>query len=586
MFSNPRRIAVAVGAALVVLTGAPAFASSVDVAVVDVTVPVGAVTLAPGASGPVTINMTVSGNQAGTATFEVYQDWTLSAGEFIGSNAKEFTVAPRVAQAQATTFSTSGTVSVATGQGAGTFTLRAAAVDITNSNSTGAKLTAGTASNYNVTVVVPSDTTPPSIVAQVSGTLGDNGWYTSDVAVGWAITDQESAVTSTTGCGPTTLDEDTPGTTVTCTASSTGGTSSQSVTIKRDATAPSIAAVLSPAAPDGTNDWYASAPTVHFTCTDATSGVATCSDDHTFAEGADQSHTGTLADNAGNTATVTVDGLDVDLTNPSISVALDRVAADSGWFNATTGAPVAEFTCSDATSGVAACPGDVTFGEGANQSPIGTVLDNAGHAASASVTDVDVDLTAPDVTWAGGPAAGGSYYFGDVPAAPTCDASDATSGVDAGGCTVTGYSPLVGTHLLTASAKDNAGNTTTVTRSYSVDPWTLSGYHQPVDMGPAVWNTVKGGSTVPLKFEVFAGAELTDVAVVDTFTVKGVACPATGVLTDDIELVTSGATALRYDPTAGQFIQNWQTPKKPGACYTVTMTTDDGSRISANVKLK
>ena len=37
----------------------------------------------------------------------------------------------------------------------------------------------------------------------------------------------------------------------------------------------------------------------------------------------------------------------------------------------------------------------------------------------------------------------------------------------------------------------------------------MSGYYQPVDMN-GVWNTVKGGSTVPLKFELFAGTtELT-----------------------------------------------------------------------------
>ena len=51
-------------------------------------------------------------------------------------------------------------------------------------------------------------------------------------------------------------------------------------------------------------------------------------------------------------------------------------------------------------------------------------------------------------------------------------------------------------------------------------------------------------------------------------------------------MVTTGGTSLRYDGTAGQFIQNWQTPKTAGSCYIVTMTTDDGSSISANFKLK
>ena len=51
-------------------------------------------------------------------------------------------------------------------------------------------------------------------------------------------------------------------------------------------------------------------------------------------------------------------------------------------------------------------------------------------------------------------------------------------------------------------------------------------------------------------------------------------------------MTTSGGTTLRYDATAGQFIQNWQTPKKAGACYQVTMTSADGSDLHALFKLK
>lgn len=40
------------------------------------------------------------------------------------------------------------------------------------------------------------------------------------------------------------------------------------------------------------------------------------------------------------------------------------------------------------------------------------------------------------------------------------------------------------------------------------------------------------------------------------------------------------------DATGGQFVFNWQTPKAPGACYKVTMTTQDGSQLAANFKLK
>jgi hypothetical protein len=157
------------------------------------------------------------------------------------------------------------------------------------------------------------------------------------------------------------------------------------------------------------------------------------------------------------------------------------------------------------------------------------------------------------------------------------------SGLD-GACTVLGYSALVGPQTVTASALDMAGNNGSASASYSVLAWTLKGFYQPVDMNN-VFNVVKGGSTVPLKFEVFAGTELTATSVVKSFVQTKVACDGTAPA-DDIEVVTTGGTSLRYDTTAGQFIQNWQTPKTAGICYKVTMTTLDNSALVTFFKLK
>ena len=127
-----------------------------------------------------------------------------------------------------------------------------------------------------------------------------------------------------------------------------------------------------------------------------------------------------------------------------------------------------------------------------------------------------------------------------------------------------------------------------VTTTASILAWTLTGFYQPVDMsaGGMVWNTVKGGSTVPLKFEIFVGSvERTDVGAVKSFTTASVGCSVSG--TDDpVEFTTTGATVLRYDGTAGQYIQNWQTPKTPGACLRTIMMTQDGSTLTAYFKLK
>jgi hypothetical protein len=145
----------------------------------------------------------------------------------------------------------------------------------------------------------------------------------------------------------------------------------------------------------------------------------------------------------------------------------------------------------------------------------------------------------------------------------------------------------VGAYTLTATATDNAGNVSTKTLRYTVKAWDFKGFYQPVDMGGVV-NTVKSGSTVPIKFEVFKGlTELTDVAQINQpLSAKQVIC-GTSTTLDDIELLASGGTVLRYDSTGGQYIYNWQTPSgKAGTCYSVTISSKDGSSQTALFKLK
>jgi hypothetical protein len=124
-----------------------------------------------------------------------------------------------------------------------------------------------------------------------------------------------------------------------------------------------------------------------------------------------------------------------------------------------------------------------------------------------------------------------------------------------------------------------------------ISAWTLAGFYQPVDMSPSapstiMWNSVKGGSTVPLKFKVFAGSvELKDTSAIKSLNAISGACSG-GMDVPIDELSATGGTSLRYDTTGGQFIFNWQTPKKAGTCYIVTMTTQDGSSLSAYFRSK
>lgn len=83
------------------------------------------------------------------------------------------------------------------------------------------------------------DQSVPNIVPTVTGTMGENGWYVSDVAVSWEVTDGQSAV-ETSGCDDVLITDDTDGLEITCEATSDGGTTSASVTIDRDATPPVV----------------------------------------------------------------------------------------------------------------------------------------------------------------------------------------------------------------------------------------------------------------------------------------------------------------------------------------------------------
>lgn len=96
----------------------------------------------------------------------------------------------------------------------------------------------------------PVDTTPPVIIPIVSPSPNSAGWNNTAAIVSWSVTDSESPITSTTGCGMTTLNSTPPaGTLLTCSATSTGGTSIGSVLVKIDATAPVTSSVVATPSP-------------------------------------------------------------------------------------------------------------------------------------------------------------------------------------------------------------------------------------------------------------------------------------------------------------------------------------------------
>src|ERR687893_1225677 len=293
-------------------------------------------------------------------------------------------------------------------------------------------------------------------------------------------------------------------------------------------------------------------------------------------------------DAAGNEATGSFNVIVQDTTPPELTLPSSQPAAE-----ATTpqGAQVtyAAATATDAVDGSVPVTCDPASG---STFPLGTTTvdcsatDAAGNTGTGSFNVIVQDTTKPEIQVTSSISNGQEFYFGDVPGAPSCSATDIASGVNSDGCKVSAYTTPVGSHIVTFTATDNAGNTATQQITYKVLAWTIKGFYQPVDMN-GVLNTVKGGSTVPLKFEVFkGGTELTDTSAIKTpLTAKRVNCDS-GTTLDEIETVASGSTTLRYDSTTGQFIYNWQTPRQPGTCYDITVGTQDGSSVLAKFRLR
>jgi hypothetical protein len=233
-----------------------------------------------------------------------------------------------------------------------------------------------------------ADNTPPVIVPTVTGTQGSDGWYTSNVSVTWTVTDGESPVTSQTGCGPTTVTTDTNGVTFTCTATSLGGTASQSVTIKRDASPPVVVGTIS--GTPGLAGWYVSNVTVTWSTTDATSGTTSCAPTTTSTDNAGTTYTCTSTNGAGLSTTQSVSAKR-DATNPVVTY--------SGNAGTYTVDQTVAITCAanDAMSGILSTTcaniggAAYTFALGAN-SFSASAKDNAGNTGTGS-TSFNVTVT-------------------------------------------------------------------------------------------------------------------------------------------------------------------------------------------------
>lgn len=279
---------------------------------------------------------------------------------------------------------------------------------------------------------VRTDTTLPIVTPQLTGTLGDNGWYTSDVFLHWVFEDPETPVTPGQGCSDRSFLTDTMEVGQICFARSYAGEAWNIALVKRDTVAPTVSASAT-TLPNAAG-WYRQNVTVSYSCTEATSGYATlCPATETISqEGTGISTTvKTVRDMAGHVGSSNIVTVKLDKTPPATSVTPTTQPNALGWYRNNI---VVNFTCTDTLSGmVAPCtPQMVVSTEGANN-PGEVVYDVAGNSTFTGGTTFFLDKTAPTISGSVStpPNAAGWYNYNPT-VYYTC--IDSVSGIDSSGC--------------------------------------------------------------------------------------------------------------------------------------------------------
>jgi len=223
------------------------------------------------------------------------------------------------------------------------------------------------------------DTIPPTTLLEGVGTMGNNGWYVSDVTITLTATDNEggSGVEKTgysfdgtswnTYSGPfTIIDEGTITIFYNSTDKAGNIEDSNQVTISIDKTPPTISG--SAITPPNTDGWYKSDVTVHFTATDLPSGVASVTPDVVLVtEGTGLTATGTATDNAGNSVATTVSGINLDTTPPQVTITTPVTGARY----IQNEVVFADWSVMDALSGIATQSGTVSSGSAIDTTNLG-----------------------------------------------------------------------------------------------------------------------------------------------------------------------------------------------------------------------
>jgi hypothetical protein len=322
-------------------------------------------------------------------------------------------------------------------------------------------------------------------------------------------------------------------------------TAVQQASFRIDRTPPAVALDRrSPAA--NAFGWNHTAVSVSWTCRDALSGaVSDTVSDTLTADGAGQTATGTCTDVAGNSATLSLGGINIDKVAPAVQVTVVPPPNASGWHKAPLSV---SWTGSDALSGLQGCTSAVPYAGPDTPGLLleGSCTDLAGNSASSDVT-VRYDSVPPSVTAAAErpPDANGWYNH---PMVVSWLGTDALSGIQ--GCSVpTLYpGPDSAAATVTGECSDVADNAASAHLDFRYDatppvvqvalgraPDVAGWYNHPVAVSATATDALSGveACTPP---RLYSGPDAADAVVAAT-------------CTDVAHNAATASAGFRYDAT-------------------------------------
>jgi len=304
------------------------------------------------------------------------------------------------------------------------------------------------------------DMTPPVLTASLTPDASEYGWYNEPVSVVFHVSDGGSGVAE----APRNVrfNQEGEGQSIVVKAVDSAGNETELTVgdINIDLTLPAISSIVSPNVND--EGWYNEPVTVKFKTSDFLSGIAVAPSTVTLSqEGEGQSVAVITIDRAGNEAEIIIDGINIDMTSPVITVARTPVANANGWYNG----PVAvTYNVTEKLSGIVSAPEDRLFSMTSDVTLFPKATDKAGNVVEFGSIAIHIDVDSPVVISHVSPGSSPDVWSAG-PVTVTTDSSDGFSGV--GSVEIVEGAHIFasdgGAQVFSALVTDLAGNQATTT---------------------------------------------------------------------------------------------------------------------------